>query len=141
MARTVIRKISKPEPTFTRSFNYRDGVIGKTATGEQFVKFADGTFQAITGKEEGAKLVDSRHTPEPVRNSRRRTGTVPQETSGPYGPYMKNPPPECNHKKVDSCGIWAENVVCVHICKDVGCITHIKLLQGTKERSKQARGY
>lgn len=56
--------------------------------------------------------------------------------SGPFGPWMKNPPLSCKYKRKDSKGLWVENVTCAFVCVDTKCECYIELMKEHKLRTK-----
>lgn len=63
--------------------------------------------------------------------------TVEKEPEGPIGGWIKNPPPECTHKRLDKEGFWVEPSICEYHCKiNINCNVHAFLLEGRKNRIK-----
>jgi hypothetical protein len=62
--------------------------------------------------------------------------TTAKEPEQHPGGWIKYPPAECKHQRIDREGIWAECVMCAFFCMNTSCSAYI-LIMGTKRKTPE----
>lgn len=57
-----------------------------------------------------------------------------KEPCGPYGGQMKHVPADCEYKRQDKEGFWADCITCANTCKDIDCTAYKVMMGGQKTR-------
>lgn len=119
------RPVYNPPPPLNNTAEYKGCLIEAVEQQGFYV-----TYVTILGTRRRARNME--HAKQLIELA---VGTVKEPELRPAG-WIKNPPNECPHTRIDKEGLWAESVICAFFCENKNCSAYI-LLMGNKRKSSK----
>jgi hypothetical protein len=114
--------VTPETPTGTKTTEYKGCLIENVEQQGFHV-----TYVTITGNRRRARNIE--HAKQMV-DSLIATAKEPELRPGGW---IKDPPLECTHQRIDREGLWAECVICAFFCMKHSCPAYV-LMMGTKRK-------